>query len=62
MLNVKDLKEQIKGLPDDTAVFIRCHVNPVGDIIEAAKADYSNYSFFGKPVPCIIIEPIQDED
>jgi hypothetical protein len=62
MLKIKDLKEQIKDLPDDMEVFIRCCSNPCGNIIEAGKASKDVYGFFGEHVDCIIIEPILDVD
>ena len=56
-LKVKALKEMLKNVPDDTEVFIRCCTNPCGNIVEAGIADKSDYGFFGKAIPCIIIEP-----
>lgn len=61
-MKISELKEQIKDIPDDTEVFIRCHVNPTGNIVEAGKADKSTYGFFGESIPCIIIEPYEDEE
>jgi hypothetical protein len=56
-LKVGKLKEMLKDIPDNTEVFIRCCINPCGNIVEAGIADKSEYSFFGKPISCIIIEP-----
>jgi hypothetical protein len=61
-MKIKELKEQLKNIPDDTEVFIRCAVNPCGNIIEAGSADKSTYGFFGKDIDCIIIEPMSTED
>lgn len=57
---VKDLKLQIADLPDDLEVFIRCKVNPCGNIVEAGKAAKDTYGFFGESIDCLIIEP-EDE-
>jgi hypothetical protein len=62
IMNVKELKEQIKEIPDDIEIYIRCCHNPCGNIIEAGKADKSTYGFFGHNMPCIIIEPDIDDD
>ena len=61
-LKVKDLKKQIEDLPDDMEVFIRCHVNPCGNIENAGIASKSEYGFFGKAIPCVIIEPCDWKD
>ncbi len=54
---VKDLKKKIKNLPDDLEVFMRCAVNPCGNIMEVEKIEKSTYGFFGTDVKCIIINP-----
>lgn len=59
-MNIKNLKDQIKDVPDDTEVFIRSTRNICGNIIEAEKANKSTYGFFGKSLDCIIIEPSED--
>jgi hypothetical protein len=61
MYSVKDLKDQIKDLPDDMEVFIRCHVNPVGNMSHVGEAAKSTYGFFGTSIPCLIIEPLKDD-
>ena len=61
-LNVGELKKMLKGVPNDTEVFIRCTFNPVGNIVEAGNAAKSEYSFFGTSIPCIIIEPCDEEE
>jgi len=56
-LTVLELKTIILHLPDDTEVKIRtCH-NLCGNIVEAGNAEMSSYGFFGKSIPCLIIEP-----
>jgi hypothetical protein len=62
VMTIKILKEQINDLPDDMEVFIRCHVNPCGNIENAGVADKSTYGFFGKEIPCVIIEPMDWSD
>ena len=57
MMNVKQLRENIEGLPDDMDVFIRCHSNPCGNISGAEKINKDSYGFFGEKIPCVIIEP-----
>lgn len=56
-MKVAQLKEQLKDVPDDIEVFIRCCVNPCGNIVEASEAKKDTYGFFGKSIDCIIIEP-----
>ena len=56
-MKVKDLKEQIDSVPDDIEVFIRCCINPCGNIVEAKSANKDTYGFFGKAIDCVIIEP-----
>ena len=56
-MKIIDLKKQIEDLQDDMEVFIRCHVNPCGNIIEAGEAKKDTYGFFGESIPCVIIEP-----
>ena len=61
-MRIKDLKEQIKELPDEMEVFIRCAVNPCGNIITAGKANKDTYGFFGESIDCVIIEPETDDE
>ena len=56
-MKVAQLKEQLKDVPDDIEVFIRCCVNPCGNIVEASESKKDTYGFFGKSIDCIIIEP-----
>ena len=56
-MKIKDLKAQIINMPDDCEVFIRCVVNPCGNIIEVKEIKKSVYGFFGKLIDCVIIEP-----
>lgn len=59
-MNIKELKDKIENISDDTEVFIRCVKNVCGNIVEAEKADKSTYGFFGKCLDCVIIEPSED--
>jgi len=61
-LTVKELRNQLKDVPDETEVYIRCTTNICGNIKEARAAEKSTYGFFGKPIDCIIIEPEPDHD
>lgn len=59
-MNVKELKEQLEKLPEgsnDLEVYVRCTINPTGNIIDVREVKESTYGFFGKDIPCIIIEP-----
>lgn len=56
-MTVQELKRQIKNIPDDIEVYIRCYQNPCGNIIEAGEAKKSTYGFFGTKIDCVIIEP-----
>jgi len=54
-MNVKELKQQIESLPDDTEVFIRVAVNPCGNALRARSAEV--FCFFGESIDGVIIEP-----
>lgn len=60
-MKIKNLKKQIENIPDETDVFIRCCINPCGNIVEARKATKDTYGFFGKSIDCVIMEPDIDE-
>jgi hypothetical protein len=60
-MKISDLKKQIEKLPDDMEVYIRCTLNPCGNIILAGKASKDTYGFFGQDIPCVIIEPLLDD-
>jgi hypothetical protein len=51
----KRLKEIVNMLTDDVEVFIRNSHNPCGNISELEQVEISKYGFFGKDVPCIIL-------
>lgn len=56
-MTVGSLKKMLEGIEDDTEVYLRCCINPTGNIVEAGIADKSTYGFFGDDIPCVIIEP-----
>lgn len=60
-MTVGALKDMLRDVPDDQEVYIRCCFNPTGNIVEAGIADKAEYGFFGKGIPCIIIEPAYKE-
>jgi len=60
-MNNGDLKKQIQNIPDDADVFLRCCLNPCGNIVEAKFANIDTRGSFGKSINCIIIEPDIDE-
>ncbi|MBP1308991.1 hypothetical protein JOD82_002011 [Paenibacillus sp. 1182] len=61
-MNAKSLKEILANLDkkladvdDDMDVFIRNSVNPCGNIQELEQVEFSTYGFFGKSIPCLIL-------
>jgi hypothetical protein len=54
-MTIKKLKEAIKDMPDDLDVFIRKN-HITGNIEYAGVINMDTYGFFGKSVPCAIIE------
>lgn len=54
-MNVKRLKELLAQIDDETEIFIRNSVNPVGNIDELRQIEKSTYGFFGESVPCVIL-------
>ena len=61
-MNVKELKEQLADLPDDMEVLFRRIAPITGNVEYAGRAVRSEYGFFGKAIPCVIIEPMSDDD
>lgn len=61
-LTVKQLKEQLERMPDDTPVFFRRIAPFCGNIESAGIAKLDEYSSFGIVEPCVIIEPISDDE
>ena len=45
----------LENVDDDMDVFIRNSVNPCGDIQELDQVEVSTYGFFGKSIPCLIL-------
>lgn len=59
-LTVGMLKKQIEHLADDIEVYIRCCYNPCGNMVNAGLASETTYGFFGTDIPCVIIEPSEE--
>ena len=61
-MTVKQLRDALAGMADDLPVFFR-RVTPIcGNIEEAGSARVDRFGFFGQSLPCVIVEPMQDED
>lgn len=61
-MNVGELRQVIVDVPDDVEVVFR-RVAPVcGNVEVAGRAEMSTYGFFGTSVPCLILEPEEDDD
>ena len=54
-MKVKRLKEILNNLDDNLEVFIRNSFNICGTIGELEQAEKSFYGFFGKDIPCLIL-------
>ncbi len=61
-MTIGDIKEAIKDLDDDLPVFFR-RVPPVcGNIEELGQVVQDSYGFFGKSIPCVILEPMKEDE
>lgn len=61
-MSVKDLRSAIKDLPDDLPVYFRRIAPFIGNIEEAGSANLDKFASFGSEYPCLIIEPMKDDD
>jgi len=55
-LTVGELKKMIANIDDEEEVFFRPRSNMCGNIIGAEMVEHTVYGFFGKPIPCVIID------
>lgn len=61
-MKVKRLKEILNNLDDDLEIFIRNSNNLCGNISELKQVEKSYYVFFGKSIPCLILNtPVSKE-
>ena len=61
-LTVGEIKKLLEGIPDDQPAFFRRIAPICGNIEEVGKVAISTYSTFGQVLPCVIFEPMSDED
>lgn len=54
-MKVKELIKKLKSQDGEKEVFIRVQT-PTGNIAGIDKVRKSTYGFFGKSIPCIILE------
>lgn len=54
-MRVKDLKEALKNIPDDTEIFIENSMNVCGNISALCAAREDTYGSFGASLPCVIL-------
>lgn len=54
-MKVKRLKEILNNLDDDLEIFIRNSNNLCGNISELEQVEKTYYGFFGKDIPCLIL-------
>lgn len=59
-LTVGDLKKALANIPDEHPVYFRRVALICGNIEEAGSVVLSEYGFFGRLFPCVIVEPMQD--
>lgn len=52
---VNELRELLKDMEGNEEIYIRNTVNPVGNIADLEQVELSTYGFFGKSIPCIIL-------
>lgn len=61
-MNIAQLKEVIKDLPDDMEIYVRNSHNICGNISELAQVEKSSVTFFGKGFPCIILNSLSSKE
>jgi hypothetical protein len=54
-MKAKRLKGIVNSIDDDFDIFIRNSVNPCGSIQQLEQVEVSTYGFFGKDIPCLIL-------
>ena len=54
-MKVKDLLKKLKKIDPELEIFLRIP-NQCGNISELEKVDSDTYGFFGKEIPCIILD------
>ena len=54
-MKVRRLKKLLSTLDDDLEIFIRNTNNLCGNISELEQVEKSYYSFFGRDIPCLIL-------
>lgn len=60
-LTIGQLKQAIASFPDDLPVYFR-RISPIaGNVEEAGSIQQGAVGFFGRELPCAIIEPMADE-
>ena len=61
-MTVKQLRDALAGMSDELPVFFR-RVAPIcGNVEEAGSVRVDRFGFFGQSLPCVIVEPMRDED
>jgi hypothetical protein len=63
-MNVAQLREALKYIPDHLEVFYRKTppiFSNIGNIEPIGTINLDTYGAFGKTFPCVIIEPIQED-
>ncbi len=61
-MKAKRLKELLETIDDNTEIFIRNTVNICGNITELEQVEESSYGFFGKSIPCVILNTINSKE
>lgn len=54
-MTIGEFKEIIKDVDDNVELCIR-HKSLIGDVIEVSSAEVTTYGFFGKELPCVILD------
>lgn len=54
-MTIGELKQIINKIDDDMEVFIHNSVNFCGNIGELEQVELTTYGFFGKSLPCIVL-------
>ena len=61
-MTVGELIQQLANIDPHTDVYFRRIAPIAGNIASVERVDEDHYSFFGVPIPCVILETFSDEE
>lgn len=61
-MRAKELREILEQHDGGLPVFFRCTAQAIGNVREVDRVELTTYGFFGKEVPCIILDVAGPEE